>query len=217
MTRRISIQHLAHGEFHLAEGNQGVEQTDVPVASERGGRDVRFFYLSGVEEVAALGTFQQGMRGGVPLASVPEGDVGDGGVGEESVADDEHVVGLAAEGEGFVEHTAVGPFVAVVDVVAHHELQTVYGADAVGKVFHADHVAGVGQAGAFRVGFRTEKIRHVEVGHGAKEGTAGIIQAAVVQRGMPHLAVFNAEGFNKEAHRLSVSFLRIRFGLRCGR
>lgn len=191
----------------------------MPVASEGGGRDVRFFYLSGVEEVAALGSFQQGTCGGVPLASVPEGDVGDGGVGEESVADDEHVVGLTAEGKDFVEHAAVGPFVAVVEIVAHHELQTVYGADAVGKVFHADHVAGVGQAaaGAFRVGFRTEVIRHVEVGHGAEEGATGVVQAAVVQRGMPHLAVFNAEGFNKEAHRLSVSFLRIRFGLRCGR
>ena len=155
----------------------------------------------------------------MPLASVPEGDVGDGGIGEESVAHDEHVVGRIAQGKGFVEHVAVGLLVTVVDVVLHHQLQTVYGADVVRKVFHTNHVSGIGQAatGACSVGFRTEVVTHVEVGHGTEEGTARVVHAVVVQRGMPHLAVFDAQGFNKEAHRLSVSFLRIRFGLRCGK
>ena len=135
------------------------------------------------------------------------------------MAHDEHVVGRIAQSEGFVEHTAVSLLVAVVDVVLHHQLQTMYGADVVRKVFHANHVACISQAtaGACGVGFRTEVIHHVEVGHGTEEGTARVVHAAVVQRGMPHLAVFDAEGFNKEAHRLSVSFLRIHFGLRCER
>ena len=155
----------------------------------------------------------------MPLTSVPKGDVGDRGIGEESVAHDEYVVSRIAQSEDFVEHVAVGLLIAVVNVVLHRQSQTVYGADAVGKVFHTNHVAGIGQAatGACGVGFRTEVVTHVEVGHGTKEGTARVVHAAVVQRGMPHFPVFDAEGFNKEAHRLSVSFLRIRFGLRCGR
>ena len=211
--------YLPDGEFHFAEGYQGIEQTDMPVVSEGGDRDVRFFYLSGVEQVSALGSCQQRLCGGVPFASVPKGDVGDGGIGEESVAHDEHVVGCIAQSEGFVKHTAVGLLVAVVDVVLHHQLQTVYRADVVRKVFHANHVAGIGQTatGAYGIGFRTEIIHYMEVGHRTEKSTARIVHAAVMQRGMPHLAVFNAERFNKEAHRLSVSFLHIRFGHRCGR
>ena len=191
----------------------------MPVVSEGGDRDVRFFYLSGVEQVSALGSGQQRLCGGMPFASVPKGDVGDRGIGEESVAHDEYVVSRIAQSEGFVEHTTVGLLVAIVDVVLRHQLQTMYGADVVRKVFHTNHVAGIGQAatGACGIGFRTEVVTHVEVGHRTEKSTARIVHAAVVQRGMPHLTVFNAERFNKEAHRLSVSFLHIRFGHRCGR
>ena len=191
----------------------------MPVVSEGGDRDVRFFYLSGVEQVSALGSCQQRLCRGVPLTSVPEGDVSDRSIGEESVAHDEHVVSRIAQSEDFVEHVAVGLLIAVVNVVLHHQLQTVYGADVVGKVFHTNHVAGIGQAatGACGVGFRTEIIHYMEVGHRTEKSTARIVHAAVVQRGMPHFPVFDAEGFNKEAHRLSVSFLHIRFGHRCGK
>ena len=116
----------------------------MPVVSEGGDRDVRFFYLSGVEQVSALGSCQQRLCGGVPFTSVPKGNVGDGGISEESVAHDEHVVGCITQSEGFVKHAAVSLLVAVVDVVLHHQLQTVYGADVVRKVFHTNHVSGIG-------------------------------------------------------------------------
>ena len=146
--------YLPDGEFHFAEGYQGIEQTDMPVVSEGGDRDVRFFYLSGVEQVSALGSGQQRLCGGMPFASVPKGDVGDRGIGEESVAHDEYVVSRIAQSEGFVEHTTVGLLVAIVDVVLRHQLQTMYGADVVRKVFHTNHVAGIGQAATGCVRYR---------------------------------------------------------------